>query len=62
MAVEAPPRMRYVSKAKSRSRAAPENAPNDIRTVLAIAASGINDVDLGSLSREEFYRHFGLDG
>jgi hypothetical protein len=62
MAVEAPPRVvSYPLRLDRTSRTVAEDAPNDIETVLAIAASGANDIDLGKLSEEEFLRYFGLD-
>ena len=59
MAVEAPTRP-SAPRIKGRSVTVPADAPNDVETLLAIAASGDNGVNLGNLSEEEFFRHFGL--
>jgi hypothetical protein len=59
MAVEAPPRP-SAPVVRGRPIAVPADAPNDVDTLLAIAASGDKGVNLGELSEEEFFRHFGL--
>ena len=60
MAVQAPPRPGMTAKIKGRDVGVPADAPNDVETLLAIAASGDTGVNLGELSEEEFFRHFGL--
>lgn len=62
MAVDSPTRFLSLAlRRTTRSVAAPEDAKNGVASVLAIATSDLNDVDLGKLSREEFFQHFGLN-
>ena len=61
MAVEAPPRSVHALRVAKPSKEVAENAPNGVASLLAIAASGMNNVDLGKLSEEEFLRYYGLD-